>query len=67
MNNPMQLMQMLNQFKSNPTAMMGNRFNVPQGINNPQEMVQHLMNSGQITQEQYNQARNFAQQMGYRF
>lgn len=67
MNNPMQIMQMLNQFKSNPMAMLGNKFNIPQGINNPQGMIQHLMNSGQITQDQYNQARAMAQQMGFKF
>lgn len=56
MYNPMQVMQMLTQ-----------KYNVPQGLNNPQELVQHLMNSGQISQEQYNQARAFAQQMGFKF
>lgn len=66
MNNPMQIMQMLNQLKANPSAML-NQFNLPQGMNNPQSIVEHLMNSGQITQEQFNQARRFAQQMGFRF
>ena len=66
MNNPMQIMQMLNQLKANPSAML-NQFNLPQGMNNPQSIVEHLMNSGQITQEQFNQARSFAQQMGFKF
>lgn len=67
MTNPMQLMQMLNQFKANPMAMIGSKYNIPQGITNPQDMIQHLMNSGQITQEQFDQARMFAQQMGFKF
>lgn len=54
MNNPMQLMQMYNQFKQNPMAMLSRRFNIPQNMSNPQEIVQHLLNSGQVTQAQVN-------------
>jgi hypothetical protein len=61
------MMQMLNQLKANPAAMMNGRFNIPQGVTDPQQMVQHLMNSGQISQEQFNQARALAQQMGFKF
>jgi hypothetical protein len=55
-------MQMLNQVKSNPMSVLGQKFNLPKNINNPQDIIQHLMNTGQVTQEQYNQAMNMAKQ-----
>lgn len=54
--NPIQLMQMVSQFKSNPLGLLSRRFNVPQNMNDPQGIIQHLLNSGQITQQQVNQA-----------
>lgn len=56
MGNPMQIMQMYQQFRQNPMAMLSQKFNIPQGINNPQDIVQHLLNSGQVTQDQVNNA-----------
>lgn len=47
---------MLQQFQSNPMQMLAQRFNLPQNINDPQQIIQYLLNSGQITQEQVNQA-----------
>ena len=45
--NPMQALQ---QIKSNPSAVLRQRgLNVPDGMTNPQQIVQHLLNSGQIT------------------
>lgn len=59
------LMGMLAQFKQNPTAMLQRAgFNVPQGVGSPQQIVQHLMNSGQLSQQQYDQARQMARQFG---
>ena len=43
MNNPMALIQQFNQFKNSYTG-------------NPQQQIQQMLNSGQISQEQYNQA-----------
>lgn len=61
-NNPI---QMLAQLKSNPLGMLRQAgFNVPDNINDPNAIIQHLMNSGQISQSQYNQARSMAQQLG---
>lgn len=60
--NPFNIMQMLNQVKSNPMSVLGQKFNLPKNINNPQDIIQHLMNTGQVTQEQYNQAMNMAKQ-----
>lgn len=56
MNNINQLMQMYQQLKSNPMQMLGRRFNLPQGMNmnNPNDIIQHLLNTGQISQQQVN-------------
>lgn len=60
MNNPMNIMQMISQIKSNPAAVLSQRFNVPQNLNNPNDIIQHLMNTGQISQQQYNAANQAA-------
>lgn len=58
-------MAMLAQLKQNPLGMLKQYgFNVPSNLNNPNEIVQYLMNSGQVSQAQYNKAREMAQQMG---
>lgn len=62
MNNPMNLLQMVQQLKSNPMAMLSQKFNLPQNLKDPQEIVQHLMNTGQVTQQQLNQAQQMAKQ-----
>lgn len=43
------------QFKQNPMQMLSKRFNIPQNLNNPNDIVQHLLNTGQVTQTQVNQ------------
>jgi hypothetical protein len=52
------VMQMYNQLKQNPMQILTRRFNIPQNmdISNPNNIIQHLLNTGQITQEQVNQA-----------
>lgn len=47
---------MINQFKANPLGVLSRKFNIPQNMSNPQDIIQHLLNSGQITQAQVNQA-----------
>lgn len=44
----------LNQFKQNPMAMLSRKYNIPQDMNDPNQILQHLLNSGQVTQEQVN-------------
>ena len=57
MNNPLQIMQMLGNLTQNPMQVLSQcGLNVPNNINNPQEIIQHLLNTGQITQDQVNQA-----------
>ena len=56
MNNLIQIMQVYNQFKSNPMAMLSQRYNIPQNLNDPNAIIQHLLNTGQVSQAQVNQA-----------
>ena len=51
-------MQMFQSFRQNPMAMLSQRFNIPQNLNNPNDIIQHLLNSGQISQAQVNNAMN---------
>jgi hypothetical protein len=44
------------QAKQNPMAVIQQRFNIPQNIQKPQDIVQHLLDSGQINQQQLNNA-----------
>lgn len=54
------LMNMYQQLRSNPMQLLARRFNIPQSINlnDPNAITQHLLNTGQVTQEQYNNANN---------
>ncbi|MBO7676280.1 MAG: hypothetical protein J6S49_02025 [Erysipelotrichaceae bacterium] len=52
----MNILDMANQFKQNPMAMLSKRFNIPGNMNDPNEIIQHLLNTGQVSQAQVNQA-----------
>ena len=56
MNNINQLMNMYQQLRTNPMQLLARRFNLPQGMNmnNPNDIIQHLLNTGQISQGQVN-------------
>ena len=66
MNNPMMgmnPMQMVQQLKANPIQFLQRAgFNVPNNLNDPNAIIQHLMNSGQISQQNYERARQMAAQ-----
>lgn len=63
--NPQMLMQMLPQLKGNPMQFLAQRgIQIPQGMNNPQQIVQQMLNSGRVTQAQVDQARQMVMQMG---
>ena len=65
--NPAQIIGMLPQIKSNPMAILG-QYGISQDIsNNPQAVIQSLLNSGKISQNQYNQAMMMAKNMGFKF
>lgn len=61
MGNLMQLEQMYSQFRQNPIGFLGRRYNIPQNLNNPQDIIQHLLNSGQVSQDQVNRAMQIMQ------
>ncbi len=71
MSNPMiggapqpNLMQMLQQIRSNPMQFIQRAgFRVPQNMTDPNAIIQHLMQTGQISQQRYNQAFQTAQQL----
>lgn len=42
-------MQMMSQFRQDPIgALTKAGYNIPQGLNNPQQIIQHLLQTGQI-------------------
>ena len=68
MNNPMigigNMLGMLQQLKANPMQfLMQRRFNLPQGMdaNDPQAILNYLVQSGQVSQQQINNAYQMAQ------
>lgn len=61
---PNNMMGMLQQLKSNPLQfLMQRKFNLPQGMsmNDPQAILNQLVQSGQISQQQINSAYQMAQ------
>ena len=52
----MDVLTLFNMLKSNPVQVLSQRFNLPSNLNNPQDIIQHLLNSGQISQDQVNRA-----------
>lgn len=53
----MNLFQAYQMLRSNPMQILSQRFNIPQNLsNNPNDIIQHLLNTGQINQAQVNQA-----------
>jgi len=58
MNNPVNPMQLFQQFRSNPAQfIMNRRFNIPQNLmNDPNAMIDHLLKTKQIDQNAVNQA-----------
>lgn len=51
------IFQMYQQLRQNPMQMLARRFNIPSNvnINDPNSIIQHLINTGQVTQQQVNQ------------
>lgn len=73
MSNPMipqqqpNMMQALQQLRSNPMQVLQQAgFRIPQNLNDPNAIIQHLMQSGQLSQDRYNQLYQMAQRMGAR-
>lgn len=58
MNNIGNLMTMYQNLRTNPMSVLAQRFNIPTNVNlnNPQDIIQHLLNTGQVSQAQVNNA-----------
>ena len=48
------LFTMLSQLKQDPVAMLSTKYNVPQGMTDPNEILQHLLTTGQVSQDRVN-------------
>ena len=50
----------LNQIRTNPMQVLSMKYNIPQNVNlkDPNSIIQHLLNTGQISQTQVNQCVN---------
>lgn len=64
MGNTPSMAQLLQQLKANPMAILSRRFNLPQGMSDPNAIIQHLMQTGQVSQEKVNAAVQQAQRLG---
>jgi hypothetical protein len=65
MNNIFNLIQM---FQQNPMQMLSRRFNIPQGVNcnDPNAIIEHLVQTGQVSQQQITQAQQMRRMFGGR-
>lgn len=53
---PMNPMQMVQQLRSDPVAVLKQRgLSIPSGMNNPQQIVNHLIQTGQVPQSRLTQ------------
>lgn len=60
-------MQMLSQLKQHPAEMLKQAgYSIPDNLNNPQQIINHLLNSGQVNQGRVNMAQQMARQFGRR-
>ena len=57
MNNLNDFINLYQQLRQNPIQVLSQRFNIPQGVDvrNPNSIIEHLLNTGQVTQSQVNQ------------
>lgn len=62
-------MQQFNMFRQNPLQfLMQRRLNIPQQyMNDPKGAVEYLMQNGQMSQQQFQQFSQMANQMGLKF
>ena len=53
------ILSMFMQFRQNPLAFLSKRFNIPEGLNDPNQIIQHLIDTKQVSQDQINFIRQF--------
>lgn len=49
------MLSMIAQFKQNPLSVLSQKYNIPQNMTNPNEILQYLLNTQQVSQDQVNQ------------
>lgn len=60
-------LSMLTQLRSDPMSVLRKAgYVIPNNVNNPKDIIQHLMNSGQINQQQVNDAQRTIRQLGFK-
>lgn len=60
-------MAMLARLRQDPLGVLRQRgFNLPANMSDPAAILQHLLNSGQVTQQQVDQAKMMAQKLQFR-
>ena len=53
--------QVLSQLKNDPQGMLAKAgFNIPNGLNNPQQIINHLMQTGQVSSPRLQMAQRMA-------
>lgn len=45
---------MLMEFKQNPIGLLSQRFNIPMNLSDPVQILQYLLNTNQVSQQQVN-------------
>lgn len=59
------IMQMIPQIRQNPLSVLKKAgYNIPNGVNDPNKIIQHLIQSGQVNQGQLDYAQRMAQMLG---
>lgn len=48
------MLSMIAQFKQNPMSVLSQRYNIPPNLTDPNEILQHLLNTQQVSQDQVN-------------
>lgn len=66
MNNMSSVFNMLQGALQNPASVLS-RMGMPNAMQNPQQAVQELLNSGRMSQQQFNDLRNMAMQFQNQF
>lgn len=55
---------MLQQFRNNPLQILQRRFNIPQNLHDPNQIIQHLLDTKQVSQQQIDNVKQLTQMFG---
>lgn len=48
------MLSMIAQFRQNPMSVLSQRYNIPPNLTDPNEILQYLLNTQQVSQDQVN-------------